>query len=316
MDTPSKVPRPYRNESDYWRMRRFLQAAWRVEGMRGRLVHVGDLTWQRFMYDRDDMRPNEQIALWEGMHGEVTGFGWFLPRSNEVTLQPNPSWHGSPVWVEQVRQMISWALERQATIGSVDLPLSTTFPEADSAFRAQLEACDFAPVDSPALTMFHRLLVDTIQQPPLPEGFTVRAVTESDISERVRIHREVWHPSRVTEANYRSLRASPGYDSELDIIAISPDGSAAAYALAWHDEQNKSGEFEPVGARASFRGRGLAKAVVIEGMRRLQHRGCTSAFVFTTEDRSAANRLYRSTGFEALSRWRTYSRKSSATTSA
>jgi ribosomal protein S18 acetylase RimI-like enzyme len=136
----------------------------------------------------------------------------------------------------------------------------------------------------------------------------VRAVRENEIEDRVAIHREVWHPSRVTLDGYRAMRTVPGYDPELDIVAVAPDGTIAAYAICWHDEVNRNGLFEPVGAREASRGRGLAKAVLLETLRRLRERGCEHAYVYTTEDREPACRLYLSAGFEIIGRWVGYRR--------
>ena len=130
-----------------------------------------------------------------------------------------------------------------------------------------------------------------------------RAVREEELEERVAIHREVWHPSRVTVDGYQAIRAIPGYDPELDIVAVAPDGTIAAYCICWHDEVNRHGLFEPVGAREAYRGRGLAKAVLLETMRRLRDRGCEHAYVLTFEDRLPACRLYLAAGFEIIDRW-------------
>jgi len=57
----------------------------------------------------------------------------------------------------------------------------------------------------------------------------------------------------------------------------------------------RSGAFEPVGTVPAHQRRGLGKAVMAEGLRRLQRIGATMAYVgsYSTE----AHRLYEAMGF-------------------
>ena len=79
------------------------------------------------------------------------------------------------------------------------------------------------------------------------------------------IHREVWHPSWVTFDAYRWLRAAPGYDPRLDLVA--PDGTFGSYCVCWFDPGSRTGLFEPLGTRSASRGKGFGKAVMHEGQR-------------------------------------------------
>ena len=74
------------------------------------------------------------------------------------------------------------------------------------------------------------------------------------------------------------------------------------------DEVNRTGEFEPVGTREKWRGRGLGKTVIAEGLRRLQARGAHTAYVTTPGSNTAAQRLYESAGFTTYTREYLYGR--------
>jgi mycothiol synthase len=300
--------RPYRDNDDYLRMRQFLQVGWRATGIDGGMYHAGELAWHLFMLGREVQNPAAVFALWEDDAGELIGYCEYYAKSREASLQIDPRLWGSGRWEEMADEMIAWAGERYADAPAGNGALSIYERETRTDVGDYLASRGFVRSDDPPMR-FHRLsLASPPREPVLPDGFVVRAVRENEIEDRVAIHREVWHPSRVTLDGYRAMRTVPGYDPELDIVAVAPDGTIAAYAICWHDEVNRNGLFEPVGAREACRGRGLAKAVLLETLRRLRERGCEHAYVYTTEDREPACRLYLSAGFEIIGRWVGYRR--------
>jgi predicted acetyltransferase len=82
------------------------------------------------------------------------------------------------------------------------------------------------------------------------------------------------------------------YSRDLDLVAIAPDGAIAAFCTIWIDDVTRSAYFEPVATVPAHRRRGLGKAVLTEGLQRIQRLGATTAFVGGLSP--AANALYRS----------------------
>ena len=70
------------------------------------------------------------------------------------------------------------------------------------------------------------------------------------------------------------------------------DVAIAAFCTIWFDDVTPSAYFEPVATVPAHRRRGLGRAVMTEGLRRLQRLGATTAFVGGLNP--AANALYRS----------------------
>ena len=298
------TPRTFWELSDFGLIRRFLQSGRKYSGPSSNLFHVGDLTWQGRMYTRDTFKPEERIALWERADGELDGFAWYYPKSSEVAFQIDPRLKGSLAWQEIAESMLIWSLERNR-----NEPVSTalTIPEfaSDSEFAEFIIGRGFDSGDSPVMRFHYQELTGNVPPPVLPEGFVIRPIdpeSEAEIEQRVAIHREVWHPSRFTVEGYRQLRASEGYDPELDLVAVAPDGTFASYAICWPDDVNFCGEFEPVGTREAFRRKGLSRAVLYEGMRRLESRGYTGAYVNSFEDNPASCALYLAAGFSVVDR--------------
>ena len=67
-----------------------------------------------------------------------------------------------------------------------------------------------------------------------------------DMSSRSAAHRAAFSPPRFTDEVYAVVRETWPYRADLDCVAVAPDGSVASYTLAWLDEENRVGEFEPV----------------------------------------------------------------------
>ncbi len=73
-------------------------------------------------------------------------------------------------------------------------------------------------------------------------------------------------------------------------MAVAADGAVAAFCTIWFDDVSRTAYFEPVATVPAHQRRGLGKAVMSEGLHRLQRMGCKVAFVSGYSQ--AANRLY------------------------
>jgi GNAT superfamily N-acetyltransferase len=96
---------------------------------------------------------------------------------------------------------------------------------------------------------------------------------------------------------YLLFMRSPVYERERDLIAIAPDGRAAACCTIWCDDVNKVGLFEPVGTHPEFQGQGIGAALMRFGQTKMRNRGVRTAMVCPNGDNPAAIKLYESVGF-------------------
>lgn len=141
----------------------------------------------------------------------------------------------------------------------------------------------------------------------VPHGFT--------LVDRERVTRP--HPMRRRngEGVEARLRQCSLYDPGLDLGIEARGGRVAGYGLFWFDPVTEVGLVEPMRVEDEFQRRGLARALLTEGLDRLTNRGARRLKVgFGTE---AARRLYTSMGFRVASTGRLYSwRKPLATRNA
>jgi mycothiol synthase len=280
------------DENDLQRLKTFVTSTISKE-MKRSYWHVGDLVWG--IYQNTIFDPRENVRLWENDQGSLLGFTW--SNFHEIMLQVSPRLDSVEAQ-ELLEQMLTWGKERQEALSTNENAPSFYAIDDDRQLKNLLLKHGYQREGSHILHM-RRDLDQPIPRTALPEGWFVSHVkAENEFEQRVALHREVWHPSKVTLESYRRLRTIAGYTPELDLVAISPEGTFASYCICWLDPVSKIGEFEPVGTRSAFRGKGLGKAVMLEGLRRLKASGMQTAIVYSLGSNQASRKLYESVGFE------------------
>lgn len=296
-------PRPYRSDKhDLPRMLELLRQRWLMAEPHPDDMHLGDLLWARYQHEDDVYRWFDRVLLWE-RGDQLLGFAIFYPKTGEVGCYLASALDGN---TELIGTMLD-AARKVAEIFGSDPPL-TAAAFAGTALERALQALGGRLIEGPFYRMNGRILSsDEALEAPLPVGWQVRPVSgPAEYERRVEVHRASFASSKVTVSAYARMREMPGYDPELDLVAVGPDGEIASFALAWFDAETSTGLFEPVGSLPAFRRRGLTHAVMIEGLRRLRARGVTHAYVNCLEASEAAVGLYESVGFRQLQRLRSY----------
>jgi ribosomal protein S18 acetylase RimI-like enzyme len=181
--------------------------------------------------------------------------------------------------------------------------LAAWAPEDDPATVSALTTRGLRPTDDRLSQFQLRLGADggtgaAIEDPPLPDGYRLRSVTGvSELEARTLVHRAAFGTTRLTTAMYERLMTLPHYDIADDLVVEAPDGSMAAFAMAWWDPVSRMGEFEPVGTHPDHRRLGLGGAVLRHGLRRYAARGADLVQVYSLTDNAASEALYASVGF-------------------
>ena len=301
--------RDYKNRSDLVCMQRLLMEA-RSRTDDWRYAHVGELLFAFFMVTCH-LDPRHHIRLWHDDKGILVGYAILSEEpSLDWQVLPENEWSGIEVealeWAETrlkgLRRRDDRAWSGHLVAGSrQDNAARIAFLERHGfRFRG-----DFSEVN------MLRSLKDPVPEAPLPGAYHVRALAEDEIARRALAQHEVWEPwpvGDVSDSDYRRLMRLPGYDRHLDVVAVAPDGVIAAYANGWVDPMNQIGDLGPVGALPAFRRRGLARAVLLEGLRRMQALGIDRVCVSTIHTNAPARRLYESIGFRIVNKYLDYAR--------
>jgi ribosomal protein S18 acetylase RimI-like enzyme len=311
--------RAYREAGDLAAVWGVLEAGWQAEraGEAGSFyVHRGDVSWWLFYLNQPD-DPREHLFLWEA-EGQVAGWSLLSPRAGAFDVFVHPALHGS----EQAGQMWAWTearlCERLRAARAEAVTVCTQWvADDDEWLSGWLRSRGFTLDPNYALWCLERSLGEELPRPEAPAGFDVRPVADPAEARPRALAARAAFGSRLDEAayveRYRRFMRSPAYGQALDLAAVTTgeDGQpcVAAFAIAWPDMPSGAGLFEPVGTMPVYQRRGLGRAVMLDGLRRLQAAGHTSARVCVEHDNLAAVRLYEAVGFEPLRKLTRYWRR-------
>jgi ribosomal protein S18 acetylase RimI-like enzyme len=271
--------------------------------------------------------PKQNLRLWHDDSG-IAGFVWFEPTTGfEFEIRDDID-YAAPLademfdWAESRRREFAPAYPRFVDLDSMQqwtdeilnprassdedgLCVTTVAFDADTPRAEFLEARGYRATKH-CMPDYRRDLAAPIPDARLPAGICLRHVTETDFDARIVCHRESWLKSTFGAERYAEVRRSSCYDAELDIVLDVGDGTFASYCICWADRTTGVGSYEPVGTRPEWRGRGIGREVIYEGLRRLRDKGMRYARVGTAGFNAPAQALYESCGFERIGTLRTF----------
>ena len=295
--------RPYRDAADLARMRELLMAGAQAKTTAS-YMHPGCLDWDTHR-PPDEQENQRNLRLWERTGaGQPALAAWAICSRHGGTfdLFVSHTLYGTPAHETVMDEYLAWATLRARELGLKHLSPFWAF-EYDTVLERMARARGFAVLQAdPAPPLFERPL-DDLPALRLPDGFTVQGVSNLDDG---RLRAQVTYGafgSRNDWDAYWSVYArfmdSAVYDGQRDLFVRSPDGRGAAACTIWFDPVNAVGLFEPVATHPDFQGRGLGKAVMTEGLRRMRAAGMRRAILGLDPNNLAARALYTSLGFEA-----------------
>jgi mycothiol synthase len=277
-----------------------------------RYPHLGDLVFWFFMV-LVHLNPQEFIRLWHAEKGNLIGYA-ILGEDPSFDCQVLPEYE----WCGIEQEALAWAETRLGELRTHDAqqwggnlvsgsrqdkPKRINFLE-QHGFQIGGEFSEVNMICS---------LSGSLPEVIVPAGCQVRELAaEGELSNRAAAHRQVWQPwtvGNVSDEDYAAFMRLPGYDGELDVVALAPDGVIAAYVNGWIDPINRIGDLGPVGARPEYRRQGLSRAVLLECMHRMQRRGVERVSVSTGVTNEPALRLYGSVGFRVVNTYLEYMKK-------
>ncbi|MEB3282306.1 MAG: N-acetyltransferase [Lyngbya sp.] len=257
----------------------------------------------------------KNLRLWENSEGELVGYGsvWIDPSQTGIDGFLDFRVHPTVRNQGLEEEIITWGEKRlkEATKdgnGNVKLYSGVCSDRGDVI--TILQNLGFIAVRY--FFRMRRSLAKPIDEPKFPEGFKLRIVEpEKDATQWVEMYNQTfidhWNHHDYTVEEYLHSIKHPEYNRELDLIAIAPDGTFAAFCESHiYPEDNKrntrnEGWIIGLGTRREFRQLGLGRAMLLSGMQCLKAKGMdTAILIVDAENPSGALRLYESVGFEKV----------------
>ena len=92
----------------------------------------------------------------------------------------------------------------------------------------------------------------------------------------------------------------PGYEPELDLVAVADDGTITGFSVTWLDRRCRAAQVEPVGVVPQFRRLGVARALLDEAARRAAQHDATALYAEPDDVHAAALATYADAGFRQV----------------
>ena len=294
-DSHPTLSRPMSTDADFWLMRDLLIQTvpitpvgfnWDMRRLDGKRFYDANVAGNRLQ-----ARP---IQLWENEGGELVAY--VLPEGQgDAHLQVHPDYR----YLES--EMIAWAgskLAAPAADGTLQLQIQVN--DYDVHRQRLLTDRGFVRTDDWGMLRHLRLGRQPLAQPEIAAGYTLRTTDPEDLADCQQIAdllNAAFGRTFHNAAEYQNFtRCAPSFRRQLDLVAVAPDGRFGAYVGIPYDPVNRRGIFEPVCTHPAHRRKGLAQALMQEGLLRLRAMGAADVTV-DTGDMVPANQLYTSMGF-------------------
>jgi GNAT superfamily N-acetyltransferase len=290
--------RKYQFEDDFWSMRDFLRQVFFLNNLHERSWHVARLDYARWHTCLNCANVSlEQVAyLWE-CDGQLIAF--LMPDGGPGEAFFNV--HPDLCTPELEAEMLDVAEANLTAVKEDGSRQLVVWCSEFNTLRQELLTRRGYTRQGEAEHQWRRLLDKPIPDVPLAAGYTIRSLGDGlELLERCYASGLGFHQGDIKVAVenrddptwYRNIQTAPTYRRDLDLVAVAPDGAIAAFCTIWFDDVTRTGVFEPVATVPSHQRKGLGKAVMHEGLRRLQRMGALVAYVGGYEP--GANALYSS----------------------
>jgi GNAT superfamily N-acetyltransferase len=259
---------------------------WDVRRLDGKRFYEADLAHNYLL-----TRP---VGLWENAAGELVAY--VLAESpDDAHLQVHPDYR----YLED--ELVAWAEEN---LGAADASgrrqLQIYTYEYDALRQQTLAGRGYEKMSYGGMIRHLRLGCQPRPRVELADGYTLRTTRPNDLDDCQRVADLLNAAFNRTFHNAQEFhnfaRRAPCFREDLDLVAVAPDGSFAAYVGIPYDEANRWGIFEPVCTHPDHQRKGLGRALMHEGLLRLWAIGATDASV-DTGDAVPANAFYTAMGF-------------------
>lgn len=241
------------------------------------------------------------VRLWQD-NGRLLGFA-YVDDYNNLHFEIEAMARSAPLEDEIIEWGITCVQTRNAQ-ASKSHTLDAAFSAHNTWQIAMLEREGFTRANWRTLR-YARSLSQPIKTYTFPPGFSLRSVAGVHEAERlVALHQAAFGTENMTVAQRLAMMQAPGYERNLDLVVVAPDGELAAFCICGFENEGDNGRVgftDPIGTHPHYQRRGLGKAIVTAGLYRLRGRGGTIVKLSTSSTNKPMQQLAQSLGFTCVS---------------
>jgi mycothiol synthase len=267
-------------------------------------------------YNISQTLQNWSIRHWEGQvyhHSNINRFvekqNWLWETDGKVIGLVHSEYEGSaflqlmPSYHDIEAEMLAWAEEHLAISKDAYRSLELWVYEDDERRKNLLEANGFEQ-QNVFMNQRSRSNGGKLSRIHLAEGYQIRGMrrTRCDCQEMAALLNAAFQRDFHMPEEYANFQTAPHYLPEFDLVAVAPDGTFAANAQLTLVPENNYAEFEPVCTHPEHQRKGLARALMSEGLAMLRALEIHRVYVDTAGDNLAANNLYEQMGLTEIRR--------------
>jgi len=285
------ISRKYQNQTDDEKIRQFLREVFLLNNRR-------EVGWQVYRWDYWRWHINANIYrfnlsaavfLWETSDGRLAAV-LHPGGAGEAFLQVHPAFHTPELEIEM---MVAAETQFATMLAGGNQRLTIWAHESDSLRKNLLARRGYTRSGNPEY-QWRREMSLPIPDIPVPSGYILRAMGgENDYPARSWFSWKAAHPREPDVKDpgwdgYANIQRAPLYRSDLDRVAVAPNGEFAAFCTLWYDELTRTAAFEPVGIHPDHRQKGLEEALIVEDLCRARHLGATLCTASSTSETDEA----------------------------
>lgn len=288
--------RPLQGKDDALRLRQFLIETYTLMG---REFNWETRRWEGSYWCVSDAALADPVwganaTLWETAEGRIVGAA--IPDGpGDLALQIHPDYRA----LED--EILEWA-EAHMAVAAEDgrCRLIAWAFDWDTERQQRLQRRGYVQSASQCFKHRRRAVSDPVPDAPIAAGYSIRSVqpTTADVERWVACTNATFNQSYAPEYHRNFQVYSPSHNYDLHIIAEASDGTFAAFAGLTVEVVNRYATFEPVGTHPDHRRKGLARAVMVEGLRRLQALGTADVVYVANWGTADAGQLYAAVGLQ------------------
>ncbi len=283
--------RSYHNPSDYQKVSDFLNRHHQPGNRDGNWLQPA---WE-YMHSHPNLDRSalDRIGLWED-GGELAAVVNYESTLGEAFFQTHPDYADlKPEMLEYAEKHLCGTNDRREQF------LQVFVNDFDADFEQVVRERGYHRVEDCDRPMSALPIPDPFPPISVPDGYRLTSLAEDN--DLRKINQVLWrgfnHPGEAPDdilPGRKQMQSGPNFRHDLNIAAVAPDGSYAAYAGTWFEPVNRYAYVEPVATDPQYRRLGLGKSAVLEGLRRCGLLGAHTAYVASEQE------FYKAIGFKLI----------------